>query len=47
LYMFCGVTAADSASWPPKAGPQLRSSVRISKRNGAAPTDLSVGAIYD
>jgi len=30
LYMFCGGTAADSASWPPKAGPQLRSSVRIS-----------------
>jgi len=21
LYMFCGVTAADSESWPPKAGP--------------------------
>jgi len=45
--MFCGVTAADSGSWPPKAGLQLRSSVRISWDNGAAPTDLSVGPIYD
>tara|TARA_A100000171_G_scaffold47439_2_gene53464 strand:+ start:855 stop:971 length:117 start_codon:yes stop_codon:yes gene_type:complete len=38
--MFCGVIAAGSAS----AGSV---SVRISWGSGAAPTDLSVGPIYD
>tara|TARA_R110002072_G_scaffold281468_1_gene443927 strand:+ start:66 stop:299 length:234 start_codon:yes stop_codon:yes gene_type:complete len=40
LYMFCGETAAESAS----AGSV---SVRISWGSGAAPADLSAGPIYD
>jgi len=47
--MFCGVTAAESAEQIPLAGCwKQSSSLRAIQRAAcAAPTDLSVGPIYD